>query len=137
MITTLIFLGFIILGTLCIAPWEKLWPYCDFFSILGSICLAFGIVGSIVCSLFIITTHAMTDKSIHDNQIEHDALVAQVDAINTDYEDVSTTQVIANVAKWNKFVYNNRYWSENKWTNWFYSKKVVDDLKYIDMEEVE
>ena len=43
--------------------------------------------------------------------------------------------VIQNVYKWNKEVYDAKYWADNPWTNWFWNQRVVDSLKYIDLED--
>ena len=91
----------------------------------------------IVCFATLIFAHvnANVDKKIHDADMQYKSLVKQVECIDSDYEDVSKASVIENVYEWNKDVYDAKYWSENKWTNWFYDKDYVDSLKYIEMEE--
>ena len=49
-----------------------------------------------------------------------------------DAENISKSDVIKDVSEWNKMVLEKKYWSKNPWTSWFFSQKVVDDLKYID-----
>lgn len=78
-------------------------------------------------------THIGTEKEIAENDIEYKALVKQVEIINSDYEDVSKSMVIQNVAEWNKKVYRNKYLVENPWTSWLCNKKVADNLEFIDM----
>ena len=99
----------------------------------------FGIIigglASIAFLITIISAHVNVDKKIHDADMQYKSLVKQVECIDSDYEDVSKASVIENVYEWNKDVYDAKYWSENKWTNWFYDKDYVDSLKYIEMEE--
>ena len=54
---------------------------------------------------------------------------------NSDYEDASKAAVIQRVYEWNKKVYNAKYWSSNPLTNWFWNKKYVDSLEYIELED--
>lgn len=106
-------------------------------SILGIsvISLIIGFMGTIIFVIIIIYANVAADKDIHDSQLEYESIVKQVECINTEYEDVSKTTVIQNVYDWNKEVYNAKYWSENPWTNWFWNKKYVDSLKYIELED--
>lgn len=99
----------------------------------------FGIIiggsASIAFLIIIILAHVNVDKKIHDADMQYKSLVKQVECIDSDYEDVSKASVIENVYEWNNDVYDAKYWSENKWTNWFWNKEYVDSLKYIEMEE--
>lgn len=94
-----------------------------------------GCLASIAFLIIIIYAHVNVDKKIHDADMQYKSLVKQVECIDSDYEDVSKATVIENVYEWNKDVYDAKYWSENKWTNWFYDKDYVDSLKYIEMED--
>ena len=49
-----------------------------------------------------------------------------------EYEDVSKSDVIKDISEWNKKVYGYKHWAYNPWTNWFYSKRVADDMKMIE-----
>lgn len=95
-------------------------------------------IGSImvfVMTGIFITNHAGIDAGIHKYEIEHDGLVKRLEIINSDYEDVSKSDVIKDITEWNKDVYSEKYWSSNPWTNWFYSQRFVDSLEYIELEE--
>lgn len=94
-----------------------------------------GCLASIAFLIIIIFAHVNVDKKIHDADMQYKSLVKRVECIDSDYEDVSKATVIENVYEWNRDVYDAKYWSENKWTNWFYDKDYVDSLKYIEMEE--
>lgn len=94
-------------------------------SVVGFICL-------ICCIIGIICAHVGENKNIEMNNIEYESLCQRLEIINSDYEDMSKSDVIKDVSEWNKMVLEKKYWSKNPWTSWFFSQKVVDDLKYID-----
>lgn len=93
-------------------------------SIVGFICL-------ICCIIGIICAHVGENKNIEMNNIEYESLCNRLEIINSDYEDMSKSDVIKDVSEWNKMVLEKKYWAKNQWTSWFFSQKVVDELKYI------
>ena len=96
-------------------------------SVVWFICL-------ICCVIGIICAHVGENKNIEMNNIEYESLCNRLEIVNSDYEDMSKSDVIKDVSEWNKMVLEKKYWSKNPWTSWFFSQKVVDDLKYIDYE---
>ncbi|MBR4421046.1 MAG: hypothetical protein IKS69_00755, partial [Erysipelotrichaceae bacterium] len=91
----------------------------------------FGIASAAILFIFIcfiIGSHSGVTAKIQKDQIRRDALIEQKNLIDSDYEDISKTQVIADIADWNTEVIDARYWSNNLWTNWFYSKQRTDML---------
>lgn len=94
-------------------------------SIVGFICL-------ICCIIGIICAHVGENKNIEMNNIEYESLCHRLEIVNSDYEDMSKSDVIKDVSEWDKMVLEKKYWSKNPWTSWFFSQKVVDELKYID-----
>lgn len=94
-------------------------------SMIGFICL-------IGCIIGILCAHAVENKNIEMNNIEYESLCQRLEIVNSEYEDVSKSEVIKDVSEWNKMVLEKKYWSKNPWTSWFFSQKVVDELKYID-----
>ena len=94
-------------------------------SVVGFVCL-------ICCIVGIICAHVGENKNIKMNNIEYESLCNRLEIVNSDYEDMSKSDVIKDVSEWNKMVLEKKYWSKNPWTSWFFSQKVVDDLKYID-----
>lgn len=90
-----------------------------------------GLVGFIML-LFIIFAHIGVDVYIERNRIEYEALCERLEIANSDYEDVSKSDVVKDVADWNKNVYSYKHWAYNPWTNWFYSRRVADELKIIE-----
>ena len=91
-----------------------------------------GFIFLIGCIIGIICAHAVENKNIEMNNIEYESLCNRLEIINSDYEDMSKSDVIKDVSEWNKMVLEKKYWSKNPWTSWFFSQKVVDELKYID-----
>lgn len=92
-----------------------------------------GIIGFIMI-LCIISTHIGVDAQIKENRIEYESLCQRYEIVTSEYEDVSKSDVIKDIAEWNKNVYSEKYWANNPWTSWFYSKRVADDLKMIEIE---
>ena len=92
----------------------------------------FGFIFLIGCIIGIICAHAVENKNIEMNNIEYESLCQRLEIVNSEYEDMSKSDVIKDVSEWNKMVLEKKYWSKNPWTSWFFSQKVVDDLKYID-----
>lgn len=90
-----------------------------------------GLVGFIMLC-FIIFAHIGVDVDIERNRIEYEALCQRLEIADSDYEDVSKSDVVKDVANWNKNVYSYKYWSRNPWTNWFYSTRVADELELVE-----
>ena len=86
----------------------------------------------ICCVIGIICAHVGENKNIEMNNIEYESLCQRLEIVNSEYEDMSKSDVIKDVSEWNKMVLDKKYWSKNPWTSWFFSQKVVDELKYID-----
>lgn len=93
-------------------------------SVVWFICL-------ICCVIGIICAHVGENKNIEMNNIEYESLCNRLEIVNSDYEDVSKSDVIKDVSEWNKMVLEKKYWAKNPWTSWFFSQKVVNELKYI------
>lgn len=99
--------------------------------LLGALCALFILISIIV----IIVSHALVPKTIRENTIKYESLCKRLEIINSDYEDVSKSDVIADIAEWNSFVYNTKYWTYNPWTNWYNPKEIADNLDYISIEQ--
>lgn len=108
----------------------------DWMSIIGAVFITLSGVGAIFSLVMIVANHYAIDKTIAEYQMKHDSIVKEVEALEQDTDEkVSRVTVIKDVQEWNGTVYSQKYWSESPWTNWFYSKEVVDSLEYIEMEE--
>ena len=91
-----------------------------------------GAIAAFVVVCLIIFAHVGVDVQIEQKRIEYEALCERLEIANSDYEDVSKSDVVKDVANWNKNVYSYKYWSRNPWTNWFYSTRVADELEVIE-----
>ena len=97
------------------------------FTVLGGLFL-------VIALGVIIVAHAMTNNTIQKNKLQYDGLCKRYEIVKSEYEDVSKSDVIADITAWNTEVYNTKYWTENPWTNWFNPKDVADNLEYILLE---
>ena len=134
MILLIIFGIILAIGIILIVKYKDEWS-CDGPYMVGLILTwTFSIV-FIVSVGIIVLIHCGTDSQIEYYKIERDALIKRMEVSDSNYEDVSKSDVIADVAKWNKNIVRARYWSNNILTNWFYSQKVVDSLEPIDLDK--
>lgn len=128
MIITFIFVTMLILGIIV----ER---KCNYdLNVIGAILSFFGLIGLSISLIVIIATHATAYKTIQQNKINYDGLCKRYEIVKSEYEDVSKSDVIADITAWNMEVYNTKYWSYNPWTNWFNPKSIADDLEYIPLE---
>ena len=63
-----------------------------------------GFIFLIGCIIGIICAHAVENKNIEMNNIEYESLCNRLEIVNSDYEDVSKSDVIKDVSEWNKMV---------------------------------
>ena len=133
MILTLIFIGMIILGIVIIKI-DNSTCLDSALDIAENIFILFGSIFLITAICVIIITNITANNTIQRNKINYDGLCKRYEIIKSDYEDVSKSDVIADITAWNMKVYNTKYWSENPWTNWFNPKKIADNLNYIPLE---
>lgn len=94
--------------------------------------LIIGSLSLICCVLFIIGCHIGTETQIYKYKMQYDGLRKRIEAVQSEYEDVSKSDLIADIVEWNKEVYSKKYWSSNPWTSWFNNKQVADSLEYIE-----
>ena len=106
---------------------------CTFFAQV--VFMLVGVVGLLCVGVFILCSHIGVNQQIAHNRIEYEAIVAEIKAANTNNEDVSKVQVIEDVKEWNQDVHSSKYWASSPWTNWYYSQKVVNAMKYIEIPE--
>lgn len=103
-----------------------------FFEILS---LVVGFFGFILTGCLILGSHVDADKQIAENQLEYETIIAEIQAVDTDNEDVSKVLVIKDVSEWNKEVQKSKHYASSPWTSWCYSQKVVDKMEYIEVSE--
>lgn len=131
MILTIMSLIMLILGII----FFKKSGYADSIEVLGLVFTIFGGICSIVALCAIIVSHSVTNKTIQENKLEYEGLCKRYEIVKSEYEDVSKSDVIADITEWNKEVYNLKYWTNNPWTNWFNPSAIADSLEYISLEE--
>lgn len=102
--------------------------------LVGWIIIMLGLVFLIISLLIIIAVHVTANNRIQKNRIQYEGLCKRYQVIKSGYEDVSKSDVIADITAWNMEVYNTKYWSENPWTNWFNPRKIADNLYYIPLD---
>jgi len=132
MILTLIFIFMLLLGLVLIWIDDNTNADTD---ISGVVLTAFGSVFLIIAIIVIIITHACADHTIKQNQINYEGLCKRYEISKSEYEDVSKSDVIADITSWNMEVYNTKYWTENPWTNWFNPREIANNLEYIPLDE--
>lgn len=96
-------------------------------------------LGGLTVSIMAVVIFAVqcigVDPNVQRNNMQYEALVAECEIINTEYEDVSKTDTIQRVFEWNQNAYTYNYWMNNPWTSWFYNKRVGESLKHINTSE--
>ena len=100
--------------------------------LIGLLLTVCGGLIAFIMAICIICAHVGVDAVIEENRIEYESLCQRYEIVTSEYEDVSKSDVIKDIAEWNKKVYSTKHWAYNPWTNWFYSKRIADELKMIE-----
>ena len=134
MILTLIGVGLIAVGIIL----TYVYMYrSDWGEVIGICSIISGVLIGATCLVFIIGSHATVDTKIYDAEMKRESIIRQIEVVNSEYEDVSRAKIIQKAYDWNREVYNEKYWTDNKWTSWCHSKEYADSLEYIDLEQLE
>lgn len=126
MFITLIFIIMIIVGAVMLKHNNE---------IVSGIGLLTGVIGIVVTFAMVVCiaiAHIGVDAQIEENRIEYESLCKRNEIVSSNYEDVSRSEVIKDIAEWNKRVYSAKRWCYSPWTSWFYSREVVDEVKMIE-----
>lgn len=134
MLLIIIFTAMIVLGFVFIYVNDNHYYTNEGLDFVGGILVAVDSTCLILSAIWIIVSHVYADNVVEKNKIEYEGLCKRYEIINSEYEDVSKSDVIADITEWNMKVYNTKYWTENPWTNWFNPKKISDNLEYISLE---
>ena len=134
MIITLIFITIFVVGVACLTLYNHL-PLPDWIGVVGWILSTSSGISLFIMISIIISSHINIEKQVYETQMERESIEKQIKCITNNYEDVSRASVIERVYEWNKEVYSQKYGLNNPWTSWFYSKRYVDTLDYIEMGE--
>ena len=99
--------------------------------VLSSFCL-------IVSLMIIILAHVTANMNIQKNKIEYEGLCKRYEVAKSEYEDVSKSDVIADITAWNmkeRSAFPDLvHGAENPWTSWFNPREIADNLEYIPLE---
>lgn len=91
---------------------------------------------ALIISIVVICVNAIkADYNVQQNKIKYDSLVQRLEIVNTEYEDVSKSDVIKDVAEWNAMVNSQKYWNDNILIGVYFNNKVVENLEYIEINE--
>ena len=104
----------------------------ELVDIFGGVMFGAGAIIAFCMMLGIITAHVGVNATITEKKIEYESLCERKELISSEYEDVSKSDVIKDIAEWNKDVYSYKHWANNPWTSWFYSKRVADSMEMIE-----
>lgn len=110
------------------------WEIKDWSSIKGMIFITLGICTSVIVIVIFCVCSLNANYQIGQNNIKYESLCKRLEVINSEYEDVSKSEVIKDVYLWNEKVYRWNYWNNNLLTNWLISDKIVYNLKNIDIQ---
>ena len=108
-------------------------------AVIGGFSVAIAICGGVmifICLVAIVVVHCTADNAIYNAGLERECLMKQIECINSEYEDVSKTDVIRNVYEWNKKVHKAQHYSNSIWTNWFWDADYVNSLQYIEAKDL-
>ena len=86
----------------------------------------------IILTVISIGNHAFPEKQITNNNIRYESLIKRQSLFNSDYENYTKSDTIRDIAEWNIWVNTEKNYLDSPWTNVLVSKRVIDNLKYID-----
>ena len=132
MYTTLLAIAILILGILGLIICKKYCYAFDALEIISGGCTIIGAVASIVIIILLIIVHADANATLHTNIEIRNSLVRRCELIDSDYEDVSKSDLIEDIAQFNSDLYRYKYWQANPWTSWFYIEEIANTLDYIE-----
>ena len=87
---------------------------------------------TIVLLLIFSISHIGVSNNIEQSRMRYKSLCKRNEICASNYEKVSQSELIKDITEWNQEVYNTKYWTDNIWTSWLFSKKYADSLKYIE-----
>jgi hypothetical protein len=100
------------------------------------ILILFGTVITIIILsiVLIIPEHIGTDYKIQNAQLERQAIVKELELIDSEMEDISKQKVYEDVREWNSKVLHTKAFANNYFTNIFVNKKVADSMETIEIK---
>jgi hypothetical protein len=89
------------------------WVKKDWTSIKGTMFIIFGIITSCIVIVIFCVCSLTANYETGQNNIKYESLCKRLEVINSEYEDVSKSEVIKDVYLWNEKVYRWNYWNNN------------------------
>lgn len=129
MITTILVVAITVIGIIILCISRGVYWIAD---LIGLLLTAGGAIVTVITVSLIIEGHVGVNAAIEENRIVYESLCERNEVISSEYEDVSKSDVIKDIAEWNKMAHSYKYWAYNPWTNWFHSKRVADELQMIE-----
>lgn len=124
----------LIISLIVIAINRRHFKNIDFYLAISITLSILSIFSIILTGCVFLSEHVGTEREIRMRQIRYESLCKRLEIIKSDYEDVSKSEVIKDIAEWNQEVYDYKYWTDNIWTSWLFNKKIADSLEYIDLD---
>lgn len=134
MIITLIGIGLLLIFAVVywLERYTKYYVYDGAVGCLATLSAIIGLIITLISVTLILCANINVDENIYTRQMEREKIIKQIEVVNSDYEDVSKTQVIESVYQWNEHVYIIKHNNENPWINWFFNDRYANSLEYID-----
>lgn len=133
MILFLIAIAAIVIGRIGLIIFKKNYYINNEGVLYGS---AFSLVGGLIfLALLIIFSafnHAFPEMQITNNNIKYEALIERKSLEYSEYESYTKSDTIRDIAEWNRYVNTSKMFLNSPLTDALFSKKVIDELKYID-----
>ena len=130
MIIVLFFAAVTIIGLVMMRKTDSF----DTANTVGTSMFACGLIVSVVVVVIVLSNHVGISVKMANDNIRYESLCKRKEIIESQYEDVSKSDIIKDIAEWNADVNNHKYWAYNPLTSWFYSRKAADNMKTIDMD---
>lgn len=133
MILFLIAIAAIVIGIIGLIILEKNYSIDNDGVLYGS---EFSLVGGSIFLVFLIIfsafNHAFPEMQITNNNIKYEALIERKSLEYSEYESYTKSDTIRDIAEWNRYVNTAKMFLNSPLTDALFSKKVIDELKYIE-----
>lgn len=98
----------------------------------GVLLFVLGGLSIFISIALLIVLHATADYDIITNHEEYHSLLYSIELIDSEYEDISKTELIKDISEWNMKVLSKRHYNDSLWTGWFIPDKVVEEMELIE-----
>ena len=124
----------ITIAVLIVSPFilYKIEWYDDVLWVVAAMISTAATIAIVVEIIVMICSHVGVEPQIQQIETQYQSLIERREIAQSEYEDYSKSDVVRDIAEWNKEVISAQYWGHNPWTSWFYSQRVDDSLKIIE-----